>query len=103
MWLPFSCPRRDTHNSGEEVEKPLSHPAILAISPPQTSLVFCSAPAWRDVVLQPREHLAVPELAVARLEHPVALVREVHETRLHPLPLQRREKLDPLAYRHAEV
>src|SRR5258705_10351565 len=45
----------------------------------------------RHILLQPRKHLTVPELAVARLQHPVAFVGEVDETRFHPLAFQRRE------------
>src|SRR5262249_54406111 len=62
-----------------------------------------SLPARRAVLLEPGEHLLVPELAVLRPEHPVPLVREVDEAGRHSLPLQGREELVPLADWAAEV
>src|SRR5262245_18665019 len=43
--------------------------------------------AGRHVLGQPGEDFLVPELAVGRLEHPVALVREVDELARHALSL----------------
>src|SRR5438067_4101564 len=62
-----------------------------------------SLPALLDVFLEPPEYLFVPEFAVRRLRHPVALVREVDELRFDPLPLQRRKQLVALPNRAAEV
>src|SRR5262249_39143834 len=60
-------------------------------------------PTRRRVLRDPREYFLMPALAVGRLQDPVPLVRELDEPRRHPLPLQRREQLDPLADRAAEV
>src|SRR5262252_5977406 len=57
----------------------------------------------RQPALEPGVDLAVPEQRVARLEHPVVLVGEVHETRGHPFGLEHAVALEPLGDRHAEV
>src|SRR5438270_820110 len=51
----------------------------------------------------PPEHFLVPALAVGRLQHPMALVREIDEPRRHALPLQGGKQLDPLTDRAAEI
>src|SRR5207248_10233464 len=51
----------------------------------------------------PVEYRMVPELAVARLQHPMPLVGEVEQPRFHALPLQRREHSQPLLDGNAEV
>src|SRR5437870_9305431 len=62
-----------------------------------------SAPAWGHVLRQPTENLFVPELTIRRLQDPVPLVGEIDELGRHPLALQRREQLLPLADRAAEI
>src|SRR5947209_15028259 len=62
-----------------------------------------SPPTRRDVLLEPREDLAVPVAAVLRLEHPVALVGEIDHARRDAEALQGREQLDALADRDAVV
>src|SRR5437879_6016233 len=42
----------------------------------------------RQVLVEPGKHGLVPDLDVARLEHPVVLVRQVQEGARHPLALQ---------------
>src|SRR3954462_11419735 len=59
--------------------------------------------ALRRVRADPLEHRAIPEEAVARLQYPVALVREVEQPRLDALPLQRGEHPQPLLDGNAEV
>src|SRR5262245_25525566 len=79
----------------------------MAISPRTTTArpfrPRASLRSRRAVLLQPGEHLLVPELAVLRLEHPVPLVREVDEPARHLLPLQGREQLVSLADGAPEV
>src|SRR5713101_9025401 len=52
---------------------------------------------------QPAQHGLVPQLAVQRLQDPVALVGKQQQLRRHALALERREKLQPLGVGHAEV
>src|SRR5262249_41947111 len=52
---------------------------------------------------QPVVHLAVPEERVARLEHPVVLVREVDEACGHARGLEHAADQQPLPDRHAVV
>src|SRR5437879_1834337 len=62
-----------------------------------------SPPSRRHMLLQPAEDFVVPVFAVARLQHPVAFVREVDEAGFDALALQRREELQALADGNAEV
>src|SRR5262245_41289507 len=57
----------------------------------------------RRVGGDPVAHGLVPEQRVLRLQHPVVLVREVHELRWHAALLQRVEQLDAVVHRHAQV
>src|SRR5262245_65749884 len=79
----------------------------MAISPRTTTArpfrPRASLRSRRAVLLQPGEHLLVPELTVLRLEHPVALVREVDEPRGDLLSLQGGEQLVSLTDRAAEI
>src|SRR5688572_1218380 len=52
---------------------------------------------------EPGVHLAVPEDRVARLEHPVVLVREVDQARGDALPLEHVVALETLVDGHAVV
>src|SRR5262249_34971436 len=56
-----------------------------------------------DVLLQPPEHLAVPDERVLRLQDPVILVREVDQARRHSFLAQRVVVGQPLCHRHAVV
>src|SRR5438067_775107 len=59
--------------------------------------------ALGGVRADPVEYRMVPELAVAGLQHPVPLVREVEQPRFDTLALQRREHSQPLLDGNAEV
>src|SRR5438874_350023 len=56
-----------------------------------------------DVLRQPREHFLVPQPRVLRLEHPMVLVREIHQPRRHAFLPQRVVKLEPLRHRDTKV
>src|SRR5262245_17563818 len=62
-----------------------------------------SGRARRDPALQTREHFPIPQNRVARLQHPVVLVREVHESRRHALGLEHAVALEPLRDRNSVV
>src|SRR5437762_5704158 len=53
-----------------------------------------------EKLLQPLEHLAVPEHAVLRLQDPVPLVGKHDQLRWHTLPLQGRVELEALRVGH---
>ena len=56
-----------------------------------------------EVRIHPIDELLVVEDDVPRLQHPVPLAGKVEELRGDPPPLERREHLESLPYRHAEV
>src|SRR5688572_20952672 len=60
-------------------------------------------PLTSKILSQPLEDGLVPELAVLRLEHPMAFVGEVKELGGNPFALERREQAQALADRHAKI
>ena len=66
-------------------------------------VVSCASPrllrARRGVGRDPVAHGLVPEQRVLRLQHPVILVREIHQLRWHAALLQRVEQLDAMVQR----
>src|SRR2546426_3127274 len=77
---------------------------FISISGVSCALRARSLPISRPrVCVDPVEYGVVPELAVPRLEHPVALVGEVEQARLDPAPLERREHPQALLDGDAEV
>src|ERR1700730_12659553 len=54
-------------------------------------------------LIEPVPHGLVPQLRILRLQHPVPFVREVEHLRRDVAALQRREKLEALVDRHAEI
>src|SRR5262249_38999537 len=53
--------------------------------------------------LQPAHHLAVPELGIAGLQHPMVLVGEIDEPRGHALGLEHAVALEAVADGHPVV
>src|SRR5262249_52039228 len=100
---PLSATKAGTASSPRTIqsqscsENNRSPPAPLRVA------AYPSLSAGRHVLLQPCEHFLVPELAVGRLQHPVAFVGEIYEFRSHALALQGGEEFMPLADGAAEV
>src|SRR5262249_54071982 len=93
---------------GAVKKEPLTSGTTESVTSCAFSKTECASPETLfpprlHVLLQPREHLLVPVLAVLRLQHPVPLVGEVDHPARHAQPLQRREQLVPLPDRAAEV
>ena len=60
-------------------------------------------PAVADPLVEPAQHLVVPDEAVLAAEHPVVLAREVEQLRRHPPALQGGEGREALAVDDAVV
>src|SRR6266705_3068958 len=50
-----------------------------------------------EPALEPAQHLAIPELRVLGLQHPVVLVGEIHQARRHALRLEHAVALEAVA------
>src|SRR2546423_4858737 len=56
-----------------------------------------------QMLIEPLEHVRVPELGVLRFENPVPLVREIDQLRLDAPSLKCREELQAFADRNTEI
>ena len=65
-------------------------------------LLLHNAPGGR-IGCNPVAHRLIPEQRILRLQHPVILIREIHQLRRHAAFLQRVEQLDAVIHRHAQV